>query len=403
LPDAEQEIRLAAAACEEHRSATMAWRYLPAETAVYGIERLPNGRTGVLARDSKVGWRWKIIRAGRVEEEVTGPKALSALREASRQKAIRFSTEKLRFAHVSAEEGNLVFQVGNERVSVSVLDWYRWVANPSSVTFAALEGVFATAARKGQDIVLLRDALAARPERFGGSFVQGGVDDPIKVAVLLKERFPEARIRIDDAPEEVAARLASIKPVEQPEDLGLAIPPGEARVEDHGLIDKIKKVMVDAGVKTIEKPADLAHIANILVISAHNDEQLFNYIESLGKHRIAGRSALKGKLLLLNTCFEPGNSNMVHELIERYELAGVYYPTEVIDMKALHPVMLAVRDILREVKRQGKKLHPEDLLRQAGDRVLKDIRDKANWDEVRKIKKGVLQISRRNRSDTHWG
>jgi hypothetical protein len=383
---------LAAAAVKELGSSTRAWQFLPADSRILTIDRQIDEKVGVLSWEHNE-YRLRIIADGKVVNELTGNEALAAMRAGTREKVAHLSTEKLTFSFVAPEGDDMVFQVGKKSVSVSLSAWERWVRNPDTKGLEELKDLFAGAGADGREVILVRDPLATRPKRLR-DYPTEDAQDAVKLAVLLKSRFPDTRFAVDDPSPEVEARFAAMKDLRGPADLGLAIPPAEARVDDKKLLRLVGKQLTDAGIVPIEKPEDLTMVSNILVVNAHNNRELFDYVESLGKHQIDGHSALKGKFLLLNTCFEAGNSNMATELIERYGLSGVFLQSEVIDLQALQPVLLEAAQILKEAKTAGKSIRPGELLPRAAEKVLQSER----WsdipkDQVEKIKRGVLQIS----------
>lgn len=164
--------------------------------------------------------------------------------------------------------------------------------------------------------------------------------DVVELAAKLKLKLPRLRVSQDDPSALVPKRVQKEVLVSKASDVGLAVPPGEARVDDKGILKRILAVYRQSKITSVATPEDLAKVGNVLVITAHNDQAFFDYIQTLGEHKINGKSALDGKTLMLLTCFEPGNPNLVSEVLRRYNCAGVHIQSAQVHKHAVQRALI---------------------------------------------------------------
>jgi hypothetical protein len=206
---------------------------------------------------------------------------------------------------------------------------------------------------------------------------------------MLNERYPRVRAYLGDETETAKINHRLISPIRSVSYLAAMVPEQSFGVTDHALVKNIKRILSDDGIRIIESGADLGAIANFLLISGHNNEALFKYLNGLGE-----QGGLKKKVVLLNTCYAEAAPHQLHELIAKHGASGVFLHSERIRPVAVQRVMIELGELLREAGQRGQVIHPADLLKQAAERVLQapDITD-ALRSEIRKFMRGALQIS----------
>lgn len=374
-------------ALRQGESTTQAWRYLPEDTQIAAIERAPDGRVAILERQNE-SYKLTYFENGRPVSSVEGNKAISELEEIARNNVGGGSTDDLSFVHASSDGDNVLIMVGKRRKTVTASEMENLLNDPHSPDSKALDDLFTTeAGTPEREFVVYRDALTRRPERYGGSLKAGNVDDPVRIAVALRERFEGSRIYLDDEVQTARQNRQAIAPIRSSSDLGVLAPEESFGVEDYDLLRKIKRQLSDAGIRVFDS-ATSTQIPNILLISGHNNENLVRYLTSIGESGF-----LRGKVLILNTCYTANNPNLAHDLIQRYGARAVYLHTETIRPVALKPVMDQLGQMLK-TNPQENGIHPAELLDRAIDRVLQDTSLPAPLrHEIIKLRLGVLQIS----------
>ena len=204
-----------------------------------------------------------------------------------------------------------------------------------------------TAKEKAVEIAALK---TQNKERLTDIAVRVSTSDAVTLTGLLKERLPKLRVSYDDPSELVARRVDAEPVVRNASEVGLVIPPDEAGVDDKGMLKKLEDFFQQSGVTAIREGADLKKVGSVIVITAHNNRALFDYVQWLGDHQIEGKSALDGKILMLTTCFEEGNPNMVSELLKRYNCAGVHVQSERVHKDAVRQALAEFAKMLRDLK-----------------------------------------------------
>jgi hypothetical protein len=457
-PSAEEAEFLAAALAEKKRTPADVWNLVPVDADVHAIDRAPDGEALIYFRENGE----EVVRAYKGNSPVVvlkGEKALQRLREASRAKAHAYSVPgKVELLYASNEGDKVVLQIGRrDPISVETAEWGKWlVAAPDTGPPDVLKPLLDDLAKSGAELIVIRDALQARPRRAQklglAEFMDGlyrarndrqqkiierlkltetelqaeideltklqgqsnlstaqkeGVDgllaeleilkkmpesektakvaeleverqrdlatamvfkadrDAVALTSALKERLPKLHVSFDDPSSIVPQRVLSEPMVTQASDVGLAIPPGEAGVDDKGILKTVAGSFEQSKIPLIRSPEDLKAVGNVIIITAHNDKQLFDYIQSLGEHTLNGKSALDGKLLMLTTCFEEGNPNMVSELLRRYNCAGVHVQAERVNKDAVKRALIEFGNALGNLKPGASPRHLRDMYEDA--------------------------------------
>lgn len=382
------------------------WRGIDTQANLLALDKSPDGKIVVISAIES-GLEARIFTNGKVTEKYTDIAAvLDSANEISRSKVKRYSVPgKAEMLHasmnLSAEKYSLQLGKRSEAIEIDLIDWKYWMAGGD--TPSILKEVMDNAAKKGTEVIIIRDAFSARPVKFGN---QVGIlsPDPVELAARLNSSFPNNKISLDDPSDAVPNKVLAEAVFSRPDNIGLAIPPQIANVDDRDLLPSISAILKQSGVTEIRSPDDLTKVSDVLVLTAHNDRQLFDYIQSLGDHKIQGKSALAGKYLMLQTCFEAGNTNMVSQLIEKYDLAGVYINTEVVNGVALRRVMAEFSELIEGQSSSLEKFTMRELFERSVDNVSNDQSlPRRVRPEIEKLKRGVMQwcsLPEKNLQDT---
>ncbi|HJQ70927.1 MAG TPA: hypothetical protein VKA70_18270 [Blastocatellia bacterium] len=392
----EADLAIAREALAAGSSKIEAWESLPEDTDIVGLDRMPDGRLVVL-RQKASGYELLREEGESFAVAATGPEALSMLHGMAREQVRRASTDAVSFVHASVEGDRVIFQVGDLQKAVPIADVERLMRSPKASGRTLLDELLQSSGSDNKDLIVYRDMTTRRPMRMGGSLKEESADNPVLLIDLLRRRYPGRRVFLDDEFTVAKRNRQSLRPVRRVTDIGALIPEESFDVIDHGMMKRIKGVLESDGVRVFgSADALLAHergsqnIPNILFISGHNDESLVAYLNKVGE-----KGALKGKVIILNTCYAKGNSNLAHDLIQKYGAIGVRLHLEKIRPVALESLMREMGGLLREAGQSGKEIHPDDLLDQAIERALQNGKPRVELrKELQKLRRSILQVSK---------
>lgn len=131
--------------------------------------------------------------------------------------------------------------------------------------------------------VVYRDALDRRPEVSRGSLRDGTATDPVRIAIMLQERFPGLRVYLDDEPALAVRNHASLSSIHSASDLVAMVPEESFAVEDWGLLKLIRNSLSSAGIKLANTGSELGSVTNVLMINGNNEPELIAYLTELGE------------------------------------------------------------------------------------------------------------------------
>lgn len=416
---------LAAALIDGNTPPSQVWNLAPVDSEIRAIDTTPGKEALIYFRDAG-GDTLRVYKAGGKPSEIKGRAALARLHEASRAKVKAYSLPgKAELVHVASEGESVVLQIGmHEPIRIKQTEWGNWLsAEGESTPPEALARVYNDLIQSDGELIVMRDALQSKPQRLNEkssqqidaledlgkgllqlelamlekskalspderaariseleaeykelssrAIVAKTESDAVALASVLKTKLPRLRVSYDDPSPIVPRRVLREPVVKAATDVGLAIPPGEAAVDDKGILRNVAAAFDQAKIPLIKTPADLEKVGNVIVITAHNNEALFDYLQSLGEYQINGKSALDGKFLMLTTCFEQGNPNMVSELLRRYNCAGVHVQSERVNKDAVRRALVEFSKALRDLKAgaQGERLR--DIFDESVKRVLR--------------------------------
>jgi hypothetical protein len=383
------EIAVINRSLQRGEATSQTWRGLPEDTKVFAFEKLPNNETAILRSEAGE------VRLGRYNdqgveiESLKGDAALMKMNAISRARITEASTDTVDFVHASTEGDKFILRVGKRTQEVPLSEIEALIKNPLRKERSPIDDLFQVPKGTQRDFVIYRDALARRPTRFGGSVNEGSVSDPAKLVSLFRQRYRGTRILLDDETDAAKKNLSTLQPIKRASEVGLIVPEKTFEIRDFDLIKRIKDNLSASGMVLIDSPQQLRPLPNVLIVAGHNDSRLVELLTSLGEQGL-----LKDKVLLLNTCYDKGNPNLFHDLIQRYEPKGVFLHTEKISDVALDPVLKNLGEMLRELESRGESIHPADLFEKAVDRTLENpsLSERQKL-EINKLRKSCLQVS----------
>ena len=166
------------------------------------------------------------------------------------------------------------------------------------------------------------------------------------------------------------------------------LPEASFGVRDHNAVNRISGSLRGSGVEVAEGVRALEK-GNVVVITGHKDASLRQFLE-----QAAASGALKGKLVLLMSCYAKGDVAFNSALIQRYQLTGIHFFAGELNPQA-------VTDTIVHLSRQLKDpASPQDLeawLRKAVEAAARAAKQQKLKREIEKLGQGKTQLSRRDR------
>lgn len=142
----------------------------------------------------------------------------------------------------------------------------------------------------------------------------------------------------------------SARPVGRGSDYVAYVDDGSFKVKDFSIIQDIKKTLTSAGIQIvtgIPKSVSVGRTKNVIVITAHSDEQLAAFIDSLGK---AG--AFKGNYVLLNSCETPLTSDIADRIMQTYGAKATFLHEGLIPASKVQDLMV---NLATDIKKQPRR------------------------------------------------
>jgi hypothetical protein len=212
---------------------------------------------------------------------------------------------------------------------------------------------------------------------------------PMSLLVALKNRYPKVRIALDDILD--VARTNALEPVlvDGVKDVAAYVPVRSFGVSTRGAITNIRLALKGAGVH-VETSMKTLEQRNILVLSGHKDAAFENYIDA---HIRAGN--LKGKQILLFSCYQAGDPNLIHRMVTEGGAKGVVFFSQEIEVSAVNSVLKELADTLGKVSRAPEgPVQVIDLLDESIDKAMSRAgTSESQKKAIRVLRERVPQIS----------
>ncbi|MCK6562916.1 LysM peptidoglycan-binding domain-containing protein [candidate division KSB1 bacterium] len=357
------------------------WNHLSNNTGILGFERLSDTKNVIFEKADNGYTMYSVDRetGPRVSKLNSLAEFYSIVREEIITKA---STDQFTFLHAAVDGEQVVMQNGKKSARLFLKDIASVLENPA-YPLRQLDELFESSPN---EIAVYVDPLERNPQAKSQALPNADVCDPIRILAMLSARYPNKIFYLCHETDLARANHVSIKMLQSTADLGALVPDESFRIEDHGLINQIKKQLLRSGIKLIESSVDATGIPNFVLISGHNSPSLVvDYLNQLGKNGI-----LKDRIVFLHTCYANANPALLHRLIQLYQAKAIYLHTEPIRPVAIENIIPHLNKILMS----NRDIHPAELVRRAVNSALQDSGLSPTLkDEISKLKKGGLLIS----------
>ena len=140
-------------------------------------------------------------------------------------------------------------------------------------------------------------------------------------------------------------------------DLAAYIPRNGFDVRDYSVLQAIEDYLTQAQIRTIRDTTRVEE-SNIIIITGHKDKALKEYFMQLGRE-----GCLKGKVVLMLSCYEQGDTAFHSNAIKGYGIRGITFLRETINPQAVEKVVVEMCDVLK--KMQGSATDLKNLMKKS--------------------------------------
>ena len=325
--------------------------------------------------------------------------AVEAFQHVLRSAAAENSSADLTFVHAAPRtmdrDSAVSVQVGMQVVTVPRAEFDAFVR--SAAPLAALDDLISALAldvrTRPRSIAVLDNGLLA--QRAGSSSPDTAVAlSSIAQAAALKARYG-ADVNVFLARDARAAR-ENARRVESLAMRGAAdLAVYTARtIVDYAVVDNLRKTFARAGIRVADDtphygmPAGAGE-SNVLVITGHRDRAMSDHLTTLKEAGV-----LKGKLVVVISCYEPGAEAAQSALLSGAQgAAGLLFYDEAINATAVESVMRELSALIRLGGFAPAKF--EEWLNRSVERALELAETPGERAELLKLRRPIYQISRR--------
>jgi hypothetical protein len=202
------------------------------------------------------------------------------------------------------------------------------------------------------------------------------------VNVYLARDAPAAR--------ENARKLESLV-MNGPADLAVYTARG---ILDYDVVENLKKALARAGIRVVEETPSYgtrsdASESNVLIITGHRDRAMSDHLT-----RLKEAGVLKGKLVAVISCYEPGAEAAQSALLSGADgAAGLLFYDAAINATAVESVMRELSTLSRSGGLAPSTL--EEWLNRSVDRALELADTPAEKTDILKLRRPIFQLSLR--------
>ena len=230
--------------------------------------------------------------------------------------------------------------------------------------------------------------------------VSGDDSSATAVAGLLEARYgPTADVFLARDPYAASEHLAALPSlsVRSPSDVVVYT---AKNITDYGTIANLKKGPANARIRVVEENGGSASerwqalsreqwsASKVMVIAGHRDRTMASHLTDLKE---AG--ALRGRLVVVASCYEPGVELLQSDLTAGYQgAAGVIFSRETIKASAVEAVMLEFAKLMRSGSFDPARI--DVLFGRSVDRALEVADTPSDQDELKKLRHPIFQITR---------
>jgi YD repeat-containing protein len=179
------------------------------------------------------------------------------------------------------------------------------------------------------------------------------------------------------------ANAARMPLLDSRNDVAIYLPPVSTGVEDFQIFDGLQKELAE--IKFVKDDAPVPQ-AKVVSIAGHDSPELAAYIERMGR---AG--ALRGKLVLLNSCHGALKADWNARIIREFGAVGIRSFTTEIDAEPLREVMFDFYQLLGVEELRGEPI--ERIWKLAVERAMQETDQEEFRREIRHLLEVVTQIS----------
>ena len=199
----------------------------------------------------------------------------------------------------------------------------------------------------------------------------------------LKQLYgTDARIYLANDAELAARNLAELRPMKGAEDLAAYVPAETFGVTDHGALERIRQVVNANGLEMLDG-LNASTKANTVIVAGHKDAILHSYLDELGANE-----KLRGKFLILLSCYSKGDVAFNSHLIRDHGAVGVQFIMDDIKPQAVTDVVSQLGQVV------GKSVQTlEILFGRAVDRAAQAASQRRLREEIQKLFRNIIQIS----------
>jgi hypothetical protein len=207
--------------------------------------------------------------------------------------------------------------------------------------------------------------------------------------VALRERYSKFGYDffLDGAMDASVQNVESLPHVSGPRDVAVYIAPDSFSVTDRGVMNQIKNIVNQHAIRIVENTEPVTE-QSIIAISGHKSRDLIVYLNELGR-----KNCLRGKFLVLFSCYEPGDEAMISKLITTYGAKAVYAFPNRLDAQAVADVMAEFAQ--RTGSLQGRTVMVDELIRESIDKAVSDTDAGTHKDRIVLLRNGMPHVSER--------
>ena len=235
---------------------------------------------------------------------------------------------------------------------------------------------------RAADMVI--DAQASSPVLRGASAPERVIvlNSPQRARELLAQRGPGTEVFIGLDRNLALENAGKLPVLDTQADVAVYLPGKQAAVQDFQALQGIRDTMT--GLRFTEDLAPLP--GKVVILTGHSSAELRMWVESLGRS-----GALRGKLVVLNSCHGAMDTAWNSRLIREFGATGVRSYVEEITPQAVKDVMVHFNNLLKAPRSFGETL--EQLWNKAVDRALGEAEFQNLKQQIEKLRLGVTQLS----------
>ena len=328
---------------------------------------------------------WVLNELGTVEIRLVGMEAVDQFHSAGRTVAAKNSSGNKLFLYAARESAypnsTIDLQIGSRRFFLSGDEFAALLQSPTAPS--EIDEAFALGPGQKRTVVVSGESISGTA-----------------VADLLKTRYGQAvDVFLSRDASTVSERLDRLSLLSVGSSADLMVYTAK-NILDYGTIENLKENLARAHIEVVEDKWESVSerwvalsrkqwtASNVIVIAGHRDS-------SMSRHLIAlqAAGALKGKLVVVASCYEPGVETLQSDLMAGYlGAAGVIFYRDAVKASAVEAVMREFIKLMRSESLAPTRI--DVLLKRSVDRALERADMPSEREEIEKLRHTIFQISR---------